>query len=650
MLKLDEFFNASALGTEAFFNSLFRTLPIFTSYLEDGSYGSVVFATPGVNAIGNPHMRLGEGYNEHASTRSLTKVFTNIRLPFNLTYSGNIGVDKSNGAADRLDGASRQFVPYLISYHPLTKAPNFVNQTPYAYSYNEDNLNISAYQTLAWQQKFGEHAVSAMGGMSYSSFVNSFTSSQIYGFFDNSLIDINAGSINPQVSGRKTEDVLLSYFSRAGYNYKQKYLLDATLRYDGSSRFKEDRRWGLFYGLSAGWRLDQEDFFKNIRSLDFIDLFKIRASYGELGNQAVGLYSYFPTVNLGFDYAFNNTIAPGAAVTRAVEPDISWETTRTYDIGTDISAFKGKFNLSFDVFKKRTVDILRQVNIPAQVGGLTGPVKNVGTVENRGYDVNLSYRTTIGKLKYEVGGELGYVRNEVVNLNGERIIGTRRITAAGYPIDSYFLYEAEGIYQTQEEVNKSAKISNAVKPGYVKYKDQNSDGKINGDDRIITGSSIPKYTFGFTFNIGYKGISLNSFFQGVQGVNLYPTANLATPFNNGAGVTNEWLTDSWTPTNPNARFPILTTATGATENFVPSTFFLKDGSYLRLKNIQLKYDLPLRLISKIALSNFSVFLNGENMLTFTKFKDFDPEKIITQDNLYEYPSLKTFSFGINATF
>ncbi len=637
-------------GTEAFFNSFFRVLPIFASYLEDGRYGSAVFSTPGINLVGNPHMRLREGYNEHASTRSLTKVFTDISLPFHLTYSGNIGVDKSNGAADRLNGASRQFVPYLTAYHPLTKAPNFVNPTPYAYSYNEDNLNISAYQTLSWQQKFGDHSVSAMGGMSYSKFDNTFTSSQIFGFFDNSLIDIDAGSINPQVSGRKTEDVLLSYFSRAGYNYKQKYLLDATLRYDGSSRFKEDRRWGLFYGLSAGWRLDQEGFFKNIRGLDFIDLFKIRASYGELGNQAVGLYSYFPTVNLGFDYAFNNTIAPGTAVTRAVDPDISWETTRTYDIGTDISAWRGKLNLSFDVFKKRTVDILRQVNIPAQVGGMTGPVKNVGTVENRGYDINLSHRNTIGKFKYEIGGELGFVENKVIDLDGARIIGTRRITAEGYPLDSYFLYEADGIYQTQEEVNKSAKISNAVKPGYVKYKDQNSDGKINGDDRIITGSSIPRYTFGFTFNVGYKGISLNSFFQGVQGVNLYPTANLATPFNNGAGVTREWLTDSWTPENPNARLPLLTTATGATENFQPSTFFLRDGSYLRLKNIQLKYDLPLKLISKIALSNFSVFVNGENMLTFTKFKDFDPEKNITQDNLYEYPSLKTFSFGINATF
>ncbi len=640
-----------ASGTEGFFNRLFRVIPIMASYLEDGRYGSVVFNTPGVNLIGNPHITLKEGNNEHASTRTLAKVFADVSLPFNLTYSANLGVDKANGAADKVNGASRQFVPYLTTYHPLTKVPNYLNPTPYAYVYNEDNLFLSAYQTLSWQQKFNEdHNVSAMAGMSYTKFNNNFSSSQIYGFFDNSLSDIDAGSINPQVSGRRTEDVLLSYFGRVGYNYKEKYLLDGTLRYDGSGRFQDGRRWGLFYGLSAGWRLDQENVFKNSNQLGFINLFKIRASYGELGNQAVELYSYFPTVNLGFDYAFNNTIAAGSAITRAVEPNISWETTRTYDIGTDISLWNGKLNVTFDVFKKRTFDILRQVNIPAQVGGLTGPVKNIGTVDNSGYDITVSHRNQIGKFNYEVGAEFGYVKNRVVDLNGERIISTRRITAAGYPIDSYFLYEAIGIYQSQEEVDKSAKISNAVKPGYIKYKDQNNDGKINGDDRIITGGSIPKYTYGFNLNLGYERFSLSTFFQGVQGVNLYPTANLATPFNNGAGVTKEWITDSWSPTNTNARLPILTTATGATENFQPSTFHLRDGSYLRLKNIQLKYDLPGTVFGRSFFKNISIFVNGENILTFTKFKDFDPEKNITQDNLYEYPSLKTYSFGLNATF
>jgi len=167
---------------------------------------------------------------------------------------------------------------------------------------------------------------------------------------------------------------------------------------------------------------------------------------------------------------------------------------------------------------------------------------------------------------------------------------------------------------------------------------------------VIVGTSSPKYQYSFNINLGYKSFGLTSFFQGVQGINLYPTANYVQPFNNGAGVTREWLTDAWTPTNTNAKLPIVTTATGATENYQPSTFWLEDGSYLRLKDIQLRYDFPKKWVSKIALSKLTLFVNGENLFTITKFKDFDPEKNVTNDNLYEYPTLKTYSFGINATF
>ncbi|MGV3503563.1 MAG: SusC/RagA family TonB-linked outer membrane protein [Adhaeribacter sp.] len=637
-------FNENAFGTEHFVNRWMRVLPIFAAYLPDGRYGSTVFATPGQNANGNPHMMLKEGSNKTTVQRILTKLSADYRLPFDIHYSLNMGIDK-------LDDLNRVFIPYMTSYHPLTGVPNFFSTTPTATNTSNNNLSLSVYQTLSWEKVLAEkHQVSLMAGNSYSNFGDNSYGASISGYFDNSLTDINAGSINPNVSGVNTEDVLISYFGRMGYTFRDKYLLDATFRLDGSSRFAAGNRWGFFYGTSAGWRLDQESFFKGVEGLGFIDLLKLRASYGELGNQAVPLYSYMPTVNLGSDYSFNNTIASGAAITRYVDPTISWETTHTLDAGLDFSAWSGRLNLSVDVFKKRTTDILRPVNIPSQVGGLTGPTKNVGTVDNTGYDLSLSHRNQVRGFRYEVGGELGYVKNEVVDLKGERIVGTRRITQAGYPIDSYFLYQADGIYQTQDEVNASAKISNAVKPGYIKFKDQNNDNKINADDRIITGSSIPKYTYSFTFNVGFKGLNLSSFFQGVQGVNLYPTANLATPFNNGAGVTWEWIQDSWTPQNPGARLPILTTATGATEIFQPSTFFLRDGSYLRLKNLQLKYDLPAALVAKATLSQLSVFVNGENLVTFSKFKDFDPEKNITQDNLYEYPTLKTLSFGLNATF
>ncbi len=198
------------------------------------------------------------------------------------------------------------------------------------------------------------------------------------------------------------------------------------------------------------------------------------------------------------------------------------------------------------------------------------------------------------------------------------------------------MLEATGIYKDQAEVDNSAKVSNAVKPGYLKYNDVVKDNRIDGNDRIITGSTIPKYSYSFNINVGYKNFTLSSFWQGVQGIDLYPTVNLATPFNNGAGVTKEWATDSWTPDNPNARLPILTTPQGANENFQNSTFWLKDGSYMRLKNLQLKYNLPDRIASMLAMSRLSLFANAENLVTFTRFKDFDPEKSVTGDSFYEY--------------
>jgi TonB-linked SusC/RagA family outer membrane protein len=628
-------------ATNYYFTRLTRVLPIMTPYLPDGRYGSMVFATPGRNTIENPIMLLKEGSNYNAPQRILAKVFAEYKLPFNLTYNFNLGVDK-------LDGYSRSFVPLIISYNPKTGAPNNYNINPASNNYDENNINLTVYHTLNWDKTIGDHQLSAMAGQSYNRFDNSWFNGHTEGYFDNTLTDLNAGTTNITSDGRVTKDVLISYFGRLGYTYKDKYILEGIVRYDGSARFADGHRWGAFPSVSAGWRIDKEDFF-NVPS---VDLLKLRASWGKLGNQAVDLYSYRSTVNVGnaYAYSFNNTISPGAAVTKYSDPRISWETTTTYNGGIDAELWKGKLSASVDVFKRRTSGILRTVQIPDQVGGLAGPTQNVGVVDNTGYEITLGHRNKIGDISYEVNASVSYVKNKVVSLRGQSIIGTRRITKEGYPIDSYYLYEAIGIFQDQDELNNSARVTNAEKPGYLKYNDNFKDNKIDGSDRIITGSSIPKYNYSFNVNVGYKNFTLSSFWQGVQGIDLYPTVNLATPFNNGAGVTKEWATDSWTPSNPHARLPILTTPTGATENYQPSTFWLKDGSYLRLKNIQLKYNLPDKIASKLALSRLSLFVNGENLATFTKFKDFDPEKSITGDSFYEYPSLKTFSFGVNVNF
>lgn len=629
-------------GTNYYFNRLMRALPIYGTYLPDGRYANLAVTTPSRSGTENLIQYLKEGSDVHTPERMLAKVFADYKLPFGIKYNINFALDK-------LDGYSHKFEPILVAYNPQTWVPGYAQSNASAESYNEHQMHTTVYHGLDWSRQISKHNISAMLGQSYENYDRRTMTSRVEGYFDNSLTDLNAGSLNPSVAGGSSRDILASYFGRLGYDFENKYLIEATFRYDGSSRFDRNNRWGFFPAVSAGWRIDKEKFFENLNK-DF-SLLKLRGSVGQLGNQqTVSLYSYMNTVTLNQDYNFNNNISPGAAVTSQGDPNISWEKTTSYNIGLDAELWNGKLGGNFDIFKRRTSGILRPVGIPAQVGALAGPTRNIGVVDNTGYELNLIHRNIIQNFNYAVSAGLSFVKNEVVDLNGETIISGRRIIKEGYPIDSYYLLEADGIYQTVEEIQNSITLSNAVKPGYIRYVNQNEDQKIDGDDRIITGSSIPKYNYSFSLNLGYKSLSLNTFFQGVQGINIFPTANLAYPFNNGAGITKEWATNSWTEDNRNASLPLLTTATGATENYQNSTFWLKDASYLRLKNVQLNYTFPTRLISKASLNKLTVFINGQNLMTFSRYKMFDPEKNIGNDNMYEYPSLKTYSFGLSATF
>jgi hypothetical protein len=254
-------------------------------------------------------------------------------------------------------------------------------------------------------------------------------------------------------------------------------------------------------------------------------------------------------------------------------------------------------------------------------------------------------------VNYGVWGNVAYNKNKVIDLNGEIIYDGSTIIKEGYPINSYYIYQSDGYYQTPDEVTKGPKQGTDTRPGFIRYKDVKQDGVINGDDRVVMNASsiMPKYTFGFGFNVDWKGISLSTAWQGVAGVKVYPRANLAYPFVNGANATWEWTRDTWTPENPNARLPILTT--GGTGNFSNlSDFWLRDGNYMRMKNIQLAYALPASLLEKIKISRVSVYVNAENLLTISKYKDLDPESLLDRNDLYTYPMLKTFTGGINVTF
>jgi TonB-linked SusC/RagA family outer membrane protein len=437
------------------------------------------------------------------------------------------------------------------------------------------------------------------------------------------------------------------------YDFKGKYLLEGTFRYDGSSRFANGKRWGMFPAVSAGRRIDRESFFK---LTNIFDLLKLRASYGALGNQAVALYSYQNSINLGQDYSFGGALSSGAAATAYSDPNTSWETTNTYNIGLDANLLNNSISFSVDVYKKYTIDILRAVSIPDQIGGLTGPSKNVGTMQNTGVELTLGYHNNIGNFNYSFNGNVAYNRNKVVDLNGEILYGFNSnlatITQAGYPVNSYFIYDAIGIFQSDDEVTKSPFQSATTTAGDLKYRDINGDDKITSDDRVImsTSTQIPKYTFGFGLNLDYRGFALSAFFQGVAGLKIYPTANLAFPFNNGANATWEWVTDSWTPDHPDARLPQVTPSDVDDDNYVASDFWLQNGSYLRMKNIQLSYTLPSKWLSLAKIKKAAVYINAENYVTFSGYKGFDPESIVNASTIYHYPMLKTISAGVNVTF
>ncbi|SKD00553.1 TonB-linked outer membrane protein, SusC/RagA family [Chitinophaga ginsengisegetis] len=626
-------------------NYLARTLPILTDTLRDGRYGNSWLRTAGRNNWENPRMLAYNGLQTKQIQRFLTTVFAEYKLPFDINYNIKFGVDK-------YDGLLSGFTPRMQTFNPKTGAPinwNSPATAPRSAKTDFNDMNIHFYNTLDWKHQFKEkHNLSAMLGASYDNFDSDSWAASMYGYLDGRLDALSVGTTWNATSGNLTRDVLESYFGRVNYDYDGKYLLEATFRYDGSSRLGKHSRWAFFPSVSAGWRIDKEAFFHS----DFINVLKLRASAGKLGNQAIALYTTEPMVNLGEDYSFGGVLNSGAAKIADADSTLRWEITNAYNVGVDVNLWNNRIGLTVDAYKKRTNGILREVGMPSQVGNLAGAKQNVGTVDNTGFEVTAQYRDHIGEVDLNVYGSVAYNKNEVVDLHGEIIYGTGTITQAGSPIESFYILQAEGIFQNQAEIAASAKQSANTKPGYIKFRDVNNDGIINGDDRVIvnSSSSVPKYTYGFGFNVGYKGITLSAAFQGIGGVKVLPTANLAYPFNNGANATWEWTRDAWTPEKPNARLPIVTTSTGSIDNFQRSTFWLRDNSYLRMKNIQLGYALPQLWLSKAKIQKVSVFINAENLLTFSRYKDFDPESILDQTTLYTYPMLKTFNGGINVTF
>lgn len=461
------------------------------------------------------------------------------------------------------------------------------------------------------------------------------------------------------------EYALLSFFGRINYSFKDRYLLEANLRYDGSSRFADGHRWGLFPSVSAGWRVSEEDFWKNSSLSNVFDNLKLRASYGVLGNQNIGVYPYQQTYNLGHDYPFGNPAAlqSGAYMSVYNNPEITWEKTAITDIGLDFSLFNGAFSGTVDYFYKYTSDILAPVEVSSIMGRSVGQ-SNVGAVSNKGIEVNLTYNGRIGNsFRFSIAPNFTWVKNAVEKLaNGAtEEINNNRIV--GQPIGIIYGYETDGLFVDQAEIDAAPEQlvgKSSLKPGYVKYKDISGpdgvpDGKVDAQyDRTVLGSTTPKFYYGLNLSASYKGFDFSALLQGLGGHKRLIGSYMAYAFYNG-GQIQRWQADNcWTEATPDkwAEYPRLETLNMNNTNLQTSDYWIRNASFLRLKNVQIGYTLPKVWTKKIGLENVRVYISGQNLCSFNSFyKGWDPENEIgTGDSPSYYPINSIYSFGFNLKF
>ncbi len=518
---------------------------------------------------------------------------------------------------------------------------------------DEHTLYSNLYSYLKYNHSFGSHTIMAQAGWSIEQNEYQYLQAYRQNFVDPNLQEINAGSTDVSNNqGTSNNWALESWFGRVDYNYKERYLLESNIRFDGSSRFAPGNKWGTFPSASAGWRLTEEPFFKAL-NLNWVGNRKFRGSWGQVGNQNIGLYPYQALLNFTGNYSFDNqNLTTGVAQTQLNNPLLQWETTTMTDIGADITLVKN-FNVTFDWYNRVTSNILRQSQITAVVG-LSAPYVNDGTVDNKGVELGLTYGNSIKGgalegLNYHFGLNLDHNTNKLVKY-GAPDIYSNSINEQGYPIGSFYMLQVVGIFQNAQEVANSPKqYGDATQPGDLKYKDVNGDGKIDDNDRVIIPGVVPKLNYSFTANASFKGFDLSVLMQGVYGVKYFVDDWGTIPFVQGAPPTTNWL-NAWSPTNPSTTMPRLYWGFNAPQSLTrPSTFFLQDGSYLRVKNLVLGYTIPASVTKHVGIDRLRVYFSGDNLFTFTKYPGLDPERAASGDFL-TYPQNKIYSFGVNVTF
>ncbi|WP_346239124.1 SusC/RagA family TonB-linked outer membrane protein [Niabella insulamsoli] len=531
--------------------------------------------------------------------------------------------------------------------------------------------SLMNYQLMFdYNKTFGRHNLSGLLGASNESFTAK--ESRLTYLYTDSILGIpTTGTVIDEANSyltpnRTVQTSLSSLFGRLGYSFDDTYYAELSFRYDGSSKFAKQNRWGFFPSATLAWRLTNEAFMDRYKS-NVGDL-KLRASYGVLGNQNIGDYQYLTRYSLyPNSYVSGDSSFAGAGFVYGNE-DLRWESTHNTNIGVDATFLRNRLTVSFDYFYKLTKDILVRPVIPS-VFGTDLDSYNVGEMKNQGWEVNIGYRFNTGAFSHNVLANMGDSRNEVTKFEGFEQISIAdnigKLTRIGVPFNAYYGLKTDGYFQSMQEIETAALpvgvSATDLKPGDVKYVDRNNDGVIDSKDRFILGYGFPRYTFGLTYNVAFKGLDLSMLWQGVAKRDMMIRGELVEPFHeNYSYVIYQHQLDYWTQTNTDARWPRLT-ATGSPSrqnNYGRGSDLYKfDGSYARLKNIQVGYTLPASLSEKAGIKKARLYINAQNLITLSKQSWIDPESSEFNSNMSgaansarNYPTLRYYGFGLDLQF
>lgn len=634
--------------------SAIKMIPAFKIYNPD-ALGGYDGASGSVVNIANPVAQLHLNDINRENTSILANAFGELKIIEGLKYRLNLGY--TNVFNSNYDYYKRYQIGGLFS-HPTNDISLGKDQ----------NVLLLLENTLSYDKVFGKHSVQALAGYTYQSNNYNYTSTARTDLPDG-IDQIDAGAGIATNSGNRVENNLISVLGRVIYSYDDRYLLTASFRRDGSSRFGANNRYGNFPSVAVGWNIMNEDFFEPLEKT-FSNL-KLRASYGVLGNQEIGDYQYSAAVasNINYVVGANQQRWFGSIQTAFASPNIKWETTKTSNFGIDAGFFGNKLNLTADYFVKKTTDVLLNVPIPGSAGSVSNPVVNAGTLRNNGVELGLSYGNTTGKLSYNVFGSISAVRNKVIELGtgSQQIFGgqpnhhgaTSTLTEAGGSIGSFYLIQALGIFNSQAEIDAYAKDGQLIQPnaapGDVKFFDKNGDGQINNLDRVNLGSPFPDFEYGLGINASMHNFDLALFFQGSQGNKIYNGLAQDLQSTNLQMNYAKSTLNAWTPSNQ-SNIPRVT-ANDPNLNSQTSSRFLEDGSYFRMKTVQLGYTLKDDFAKKLGISSFRTYVSADNIFTITNYTGFNPDlgrtgSIFDRGVDYghvAYPLARTISLGIQLT-